>query len=75
MKSIKLTRISNTDSNVTSLELSLVQSQGGLETFQRAKFCISESLGLHLHLVLNDANVDTFAADEKFVNIADSGIE
>lgn len=72
---IKLTRISDTDSNVTSLELTSIQCQCGLETFQRAKLCISEALWFHFHLVLNDTNIDTFAADKEFVDIADGGIE
>ena len=69
------TWISNTDSDVASLEGCAIESQGLLETISGSEFGISKSLRLHLKLVLNDPNICTFAASEEIGNIADRGIE
>tara|TARA_R110002060_G_scaffold75046_2_gene84567 strand:- start:838 stop:1107 length:270 start_codon:yes stop_codon:yes gene_type:complete len=69
------TWISNTDSDVASLEGCAIESQGLLESISRSELGISKSLRLHLKLVLDDPDICTFAASEKIGDIANSGIE
>ena len=70
-----LTWISNADSDVASLELGARESKSLDETLACAELGITEPLWLHLHLVLDDADVDAVASVEEVLDILLGGIE
>ena len=70
-----LTRISNANSDITSLKLSTIQSQCLLQSIESCKFCITKALGLHLHFILDNSNICTFASGKEVRNISDGCIK
>jgi hypothetical protein len=69
------TRISNTNSNISSLKRAAVEGQCLLQSIPGSKFCISKSLWLHFELVLDDSDVCAFTACKEIGDIANCSIE
>jgi hypothetical protein len=70
-----LTRLRNADSDVSALELAAGEGEGLLQAVNRAELDVSESLGLAVELVLDDAHVGDLAVAEEVVDITLSGVE
>lgn len=67
-------RISNLDTNITTLEGLAVAGQSSLETLKISKLGIGEALGTVLLAVLDNADVDAVAVVEEVGHTLDSGI-
>lgn len=65
----ELTRLSNADLDVPSLELGSAEGQGLLQAIDTSKLDVTEALGAVVKLVLNDADVGDLTAIEKVLNI------
>lgn len=70
-----LTRLRNADSDVSALELAAGEGEGLLQAVYRAELDVSESLGLAVELVLDDAHVGDLAVGEEVVDITLGGVE
>jgi hypothetical protein len=66
----KLTWISNADSDVSSTHICAVESECLLQAFNRAKFDVSKSFRLAVHLVLDYSNTDHIAVREEVRDVA-----
>lgn len=71
----ELTRISDADSDVTSLELAAIESKSLLQSIQCCEFCVTKTLRLHFQLVFDDSDICAFAAAEEIRDISYSCIE
>jgi len=71
----KLTRISDADSDVTSLKLGAVESQSLFQSVESCKFCITKTLWLHLHFVLDNSDICTLAASKEVRYISNGSIK
>lgn len=69
------TWIGNADSDVSSLELLSGEGNSLDQTITGTKLGITETLWLHVHLVLNNADVDAVASGEEVLDILLGGVE
>ena len=69
------TWISNADSDVSCLELASGECKSLDQTLTGSELSITEALWLHVHLVLNDADVDAVAIGEEILDILLGGVE
>jgi hypothetical protein len=70
-----LTWFSDTDTDVPALELCAGQVECLLQTIDGAKLDVAETLGLTIHLVLDNAHIGNLAVGEEVVYVTLGGVE
>jgi hypothetical protein len=71
----KLTRLSNANSDVAAHEGGLCKGKCFLQAVDCGEFNITEALGLHVKLILNDANVGDLTPAKEGLNVGLGDIE
>ena len=69
------TRLGNADPDISALEGRARQVESLLQAIKRAKLNITETLGLAVQLVLDNAHVSNLALGEEVLDIALGGVE